>query len=336
MERSAIRGRRSNSDRPPCRGGATSLVIAMAVHGIALLRSPAFRAFSACHRMLSVTMWHSHGSGRSRRRTRLLTCTNILFLLAAVISSARAQTAAVAEPAQPPASQPVSITLEEAIHRAQANEPSYATAVADSRSAALDRSIARSALLPGVTYHHQYLYTQPNGVLSQASQGTASQPPPRFIANNTVHEYMSQRIVDETIGVAQVAGLRYASAAAALAAAQLKIARRGLVATVTSLYYGAIASDHKLAIAERARAEAADFTGLTGKREQQRESAHADVVKAQLQQQQRDRDLSDARLPAEKARLELGVLLFPDPRTPYALAVTESSPQLASRTDATQ
>ena len=287
--------------------------------------------------MLSVTMWHSHGLGRRRRRNPLLTCTNILFLLAAAIASARAQTAvAVAEPAQPPASQPVSITLEEAIHRAQANEPSYATAVADSRSAALDRSIARSALLPGVTYHNQYLYTQPNGVLSQASQGTASQPPPRFIANNTVHEYMSQGIVDETIGVAQVAGLRHASAAAALASAQLEIARRGLVATVTSLYYGAIASDHKLAIAERAHAEAADFTGLTGKREQQRESAHADVVKAQLQQQQRERDLSDARLAAERARLELGVLLFPDPRTPYLLAVTEPSPQLASRTDVEQ
>ena len=57
--------------------------------------------------------------------------------------------------------QPVSITLEEAIHRAQANEPSYATALADSRVAALDRSIARAALLPGVTYHNQYLYTQP-------------------------------------------------------------------------------------------------------------------------------------------------------------------------------
>jgi outer membrane protein TolC len=267
----------------------------------------------------------------------LSTCTNILFLFAAAISSAPAQTTvAVAEPAQPPASQPVSITLEEAIHRARANEPSYATAVADSRSAALDRSIARSALMPGITYHNQYLYTQPNGVLSPASQGTASQPPPRFIANNTVHEYMSQGVVNETVGVAEWAAVRHASAAAVLAAAQLEIARRGLVATVTSLYYGAIASDHRLAIADRARAEAADFTGLTGKREQQRESAHADVVKAQLQQQQRERDLSDARLVAEKARLELGVLLFPDPRTPYVLAASDTSPQLAARPDVEQ
>ena len=49
-----------------------------------------------------------------------------------------------------------------------------------------------------------------------------------------------------------------------------------------------------------------------------REVAHADVVKAQLQQQQRQRDLGDARLAADRARLELAVLLFPDPRNPYS------------------
>jgi len=53
---------------------------------------------------------------------------------------------------------------------------------------------------------------------------------------------------------------------------------------------------------------------LTGKREQAREAANADVVKAQLLEQQRQRDLSDARVTAEKARLELGVLLFADPK----------------------
>ena len=56
---------------------------------------------------------------------------------------------------------------------------------------------------------------------------------------------------------------------------------------------------------------------MTQKREAAREVARADVVKAQLLQQQRQRDLSDATLAADKARLELAVLLFPDPRTPY-------------------
>jgi outer membrane protein TolC len=218
--------------------------------------------------------------------------------------------------------------------RAQVNEPTYATAVADSRSAALDRSIARSALLPGITYHNQYLYTQGTGLATPSSQGpsTAAQ---RFIANNAVHEYMSQGVVSETIGFAEIAGVRRANAAAAMAAAELEISRRGLMAAVSGLFYGVLAADRKLVIAEQARAETDDFTSLTNKREQQREAAHADVVKAQLQQQQRERELSDARLAAEKARLELGVLLFPDPRTPYTLSAHDN-PQLASRADIEQ
>jgi outer membrane protein TolC len=261
-----------------------------------------------------------------------------VFSIVAVAPS-RAQDApssasVTAMPAAPPSSGP--ITLADAIARAKANEPSYATAVADSRVAGLDRSIARAGLLPSVTYHNQALYTQPNGLFNQAGQGASTQPAPRFIANNTVHEYTSQAVVDETIGLGQVAGVRRADAAAAVATAALEIARRGLVSTVTGLYFGVMAADNKVAIAERAHTEAADFTSLTGKREQGREAAHADVVKAQLQEQQRQRELSDARLAAEKARLELGVLLFPDPRTPYTLASPESPAPLASRSEIEQ
>ncbi len=265
-----------------------------------------------------------------RRRYAVCLSTSLIFLVSAVSAGAQDAASGAALPAVPP---PVSITLEEAIHRAQASEPNYATALADSRVAALDRSIAKAALLPGVTYHNQYLYTQP--LVNRAGQPLSSPSTPRFIANNAAHEYFSQGVVDETIGVAQVADVRRASAAAALAAAELEISRRGLVSTVSGLYYGVIAADHKLTIAERARTEASDFTSLTGKREQQRESAHADVVKAQLQQQQRERELSDARLAVEKARLELGVLLFPDPRTAYTVAAPDS-PQLASRAEVEQ
>ena len=97
--------------------------------------------------------------------------------------------------------------------------------------------------------------------------------------------------LEETLSLGAFSGVRRADAAAAVAAAELEIARRGLVATVTGLYYGLSAADHKLAIAQRATGEAADFTKLTSQREQVRESAHADTVKAQLQQQQRDREL---------------------------------------------
>ena len=75
------------------------------------------------------------------------------------------------------------------------------------------------------------------------------------------------------------------------------------------------------------------MTKLTGQREQAREVAHADVVKAQLQQQQRDRDLSDAKLNAQKTRLDLGVLLFPDPRTPYTVAIPDTGAAVPERAD---
>ncbi|MFZ1087231.1 MAG: TolC family protein [Terracidiphilus sp.] len=221
------------------------------------------------------------------------------------------------------------ISLQEAILRAQANEPSYASAVAGSRTANLDRSIAQSALLPSIDFHNQGLYTQPS---LRAGQ-TSSQSSPRFIANNAVREYTSQGVVNETIGLNSIADLRRANATALKAAAEQEIARRGLVVTVTELYFGVIGSDHRAAIAEQAHREAAEFLSLTEKREAGREAAHADVVKAQLEEQRSNRELLNARLNSEKAHLELGILLFSDPRTPYTLVDTGNPAPLASRAD---
>jgi len=226
------------------------------------------------------------------------------------------------------------ITLEEAIHRAQSSEANYAAAAAEGSSARLDRNIEYAGLLPSVTYNNSILYTEPQRPYSKSSSAPgSSEPTPIYIANNAPREYVSQGAVSETIGLASVAGAQRASALAAQAAAGQEIARRGLVSAVVSLFYGSLAADHKLAVAERAGQEAADFAKLTGQREQARESAHADVVKAQLQEQSRQRELGDARVAAEKARLELGVLLFPDPRTPYTLSAPDAAPVLASRED---
>jgi outer membrane protein TolC len=156
---------------------------------------------------------------------------------------------------------------------------------------------------------------------------------PRFIANNAVHEYTSQGVVSETIGLQQITAVSRADATAAVASAELEIARRGLTATVVSLFYGSVVADHKVAIAQRAAREASSFTQLTQQRESAREAAHADVVKAELQQQQRDRDVADALLQQQKSHLELGVLLFPDPRTPFRLATASDVPSLAPRAD---
>ncbi len=210
-----------------------------------------------------------------------------------------------------------SMPLSEAIRRAEANEPVFAASLATQKSAAIDSYLAKAAMLPSVTYHNQVLFTQSDGKTNQGGQ-IGTQSAPIFIANNAVHEYTSQASINETIGLKQVADAHVASAVAARASAELEVARRGLVSTVVMLYYQVSAAETKRLLFTQALQEAATFTDLTQKREAAREVAHADVVKAQLQQQQRQLDSSDAGVAADRARLELAVLLFPDPRTPYA------------------
>jgi outer membrane protein TolC len=227
---------------------------------------------------------------------------------------------------------PRHLALAEAIKQAEANEPAFAAALAIQRSSRIDGYLAKAALLPSVTYHNQALYTQPNGQTNQGGQ-VGSQSAPIFIANNAVHEYASQAVVNETIGVKQFADAEVASANAARATAELEVARRGLVSTVVSLYYTVATTQEKAKIQAEAFTEARDFMLLTQKRETAREVAHADVVKAQLQTQQRQRDLTDARVAADKARVELGVLLFPDPRTPYTTDAPATMSALPTRAE---
>jgi outer membrane protein TolC len=247
-------------------------------------------------------------SGKSIRLVLLIACR---FSLSSVM--APCQSSAVVVTGAPNV---LVISLDEAIQRAEANQPAFATAVAQDRISQLERSNARATLLPSATYHNQYLFTQGSGTQDRVNQ-LATGSSPRFIANNAVHEYASEGVVNETIGLAQIGAVRLAEANAAVGAAELEVARRGLISTVVTLFYEMVANQAKLAAAGRAKAEADDFVKLTEEREAARESAHADVVKAQLEQQQRTRALADLREAEVKARLELGVLLYPDPRTDF-------------------
>jgi outer membrane protein len=269
---------------------------------------------------------------------RLCRVTIQFVCLTALVSAAVAQLT-VSPSSAPAASQ--TITLDEAISRARANEPRFAAAVAASKNAALDQSIARAALLPNAMFNNEFIYSQPNHcpntnkicVANSEAGGSSVPAPVRFIANNAVHEYVDQASVTETIGAQQFNALSKASVSVAVAKAELEVARRGLVVTVAGLFYSASVSNRKVQVAQRAANEAADLTKVTKQREAEREVAHADVVKAQLQQLQRDRDLKEALLAADKARLELGVLLFPDPRTDYTLTVPEVPTSVPARID---
>jgi outer membrane protein len=225
------------------------------------------------------------------------------------------------------ANAPQHVSLQDAIQLSRTNEVNFASAIATERSARIDAYLAKTGLLPSVSYHNQVLYTQPNGQTNQGGQA-GTQASPIFIANNAIHEYTSQASIDERIGLRQFSDAEVASANAARAAAELEVARRGLVSTVVSLYYSVSTSDRKQILLTQALIEAQAFTATTQKREAAREVAHADVVKALLQQQQKQRDLSDAIVAAQKAKLELAVLLFPDPRTQYTTDFPSMAPGL--------
>lgn len=210
----------------------------------------------------------------------------------------------------PPASATLRLTLEDALARARKNSTQFQAAQTDAAIARQDRYQAAAALLPSVTYNNQALYTQSNGLGN----------PVRFIANNAVHEYVSQANVHESIDLLSISNFRRASAAAALAKARAEIASRGLVVTVVHSYYAVAAAQQKLESAKKSADEGDRFLDLTQNLEKGGEVAHSDVIKAELQMQERRRQLLEAQLGLLNARLDFAVLIFPDFNDNFELA----------------
>ncbi len=210
--------------------------------------------------------------------------------------NARAQSLATA-----PTGTPLRITLQDALALARKNEPTYHSAVTAAGLAREDRAQARDVLLPNVNFNTSVLYTQPN------SFGGV-----RYIANNAPREYISQGNVHQQLDLAALAAYRRSAALAAVAKAQAEIASRGLVVTVMQRYFGAAAAEQKLADAHRTSDEGDKFLALTKDLEKAGEVAHSDVIKAELQMQDRHRQFMEAQLALLNARLDLSVLLFPD------------------------
>jgi outer membrane protein TolC len=165
-----------------------------------------------------------------------------------------------------------------------------------------DRRQVLAGLLPSVNYNNSAIYTQGNGVNS----------PVKFIANNAVHEYISQGNVHEVFDIAGVAEARRAAAAAAAARARAEIASRGLIVTIVQAYFSLAAAQRKLEAAQSAAKEGDSFLALTRNLESGGEVAHSDVIKSELQANERQRQLREANLSVLNTRLDLAVLIFPD------------------------
>ncbi len=225
---------------------------------------------------------------------------------------------------------PLTITLQDALQRARQNDPQYrSVAVTDLGVARQDRVQARAGLLPSVNYNNSFIYTQGAGPQpANCASTTAGCPASRFIANNGVHEYISQANLHEGLSLGTFADERRSAAAFAQARARAEIAARGLVVTVTQAYYGLVVAQRKYSTAQRASAEADRFLDISVKLENGGEVAHADVIKARIQAQQVQRDLQEAQLDMNRTRLDLAVLLFPDFNQDFTVVDDLQTPEL--------
>ena len=204
------------------------------------------------------------------------------------------QTASTASPA-------VRLTLQQALDLARKNSTQFQAVLTEASLAREDRVQARDSLLPGVGFTTSALYTQPN------SLGGV-----KYIANNAPHEYVSQGNVHQQLDLASVASYRRTAALAAASRARAEVASRGLVVTVVQDYFTVGAAEQKLATARKNAEEGEKFLQLTESLEKGGEVAHSDVIKAELQVQDRRRQSQEAQLALLNARLDLAVLIFPD------------------------
>jgi outer membrane protein TolC len=211
---------------------------------------------------------------------------------------------------QSPGVTPIRITLQNALERARTNSQPFQSATIAAELVHEDRIQARAALLPSVNYMNQFIYTEPNGTPSGV-----------FVANDGVHVYNNQAVVHADIfAPGKHTEYQRTIAAEAVARARADIAGRGVVATVVQNYYGLSSAQRKYANAQQSLREAEQFADITQKQERGGEVAHSDVVKAQIQLEQRRRDLQEAQLAVEKSRVGLAVLVFRDFQQDFTIA----------------
>src|ERR1043165_3397198 len=223
----------------------------------------------------------------------------IFFLL--WLAAAHAQTT-------PPAPT-LTLTLEDALTRARANAQQLLSADLAARIAHEDRVQAKAAMLPTATWQNAFIYTQPNGTPSGV-----------FIPNDGPHVYFNTvNAHAEPYSLGRRADYQVAIAAEAVARAKAEIARRGLYSTVVQSYYSMVVAQRKVANARWGLDEPRRMLDITQKQEAGGEVSHADVVKAQIQAVQRERDLQEAQLALDKARIGFAVFLFPDFRQDFTV-----------------
>jgi outer membrane protein TolC len=200
-------------------------------------------------------------------------------------------------------SAPLTLTLQDALARAQLNAPQFLSAVSDLNVAHEDVFQAKGARRPTLSGRSEYLGTQGNGVISGG----------RYVTNDGVHVYRDWAVLhqDFTAGLSKTAYQR-AEVAEALARAKVEVARRGVAVTTTRAYYALLTAERKYATAQTALDQARQYLDISQRLELGGEVAHSDVVKSQLQYAAQEQAFRESKLAMDNARLDLAVLLFRD------------------------
>lgn len=211
-------------------------------------------------------------------------------------------TVQLAAPPSTSTAPPMTLTLADAISRAEKNSPDFQFAATQVKLAQHNQVQARAAMLPSISGRVDY----------QNTQGNKISPVGRFVSNDGIHLYRAWAVAKEDMppGFFFRAGPRAAAYESAIATAQREIALRGLRVTVTHNYYALLIAQRVYANAQQNLASAQHFLQISQSLEQGGEVAHTDVIRFQLQQSQAERDLQESQLSLSNAQVNLAVLLF--------------------------
>jgi outer membrane protein len=196
---------------------------------------------------------------------------------------------AASQPAQQTIPSPGQISLDEVLRLANSQVSAFQQAQLNERVAAEEVRQARAAFLPKVSGPVDYIYTSPAFGIRPRT--------PSFIANNAISEYQALVNVAGDIDISGRLRATLARNRALLDAtrAGTEVARRELRQASVEAYYGLALAAAQRRAAEQNLAAAKQFQDITALLLNGGEVAAVDLTRAQLQTNERQNELEQAR-----------------------------------------
>jgi outer membrane protein TolC len=215
-------------------------------------------------------------------------------------------TPAGAQAGQQSGQSPGQLGLDEVLRLANAQVSGLRQAQLNERVAEEDVRQARAAFLPKVTAPLDYIYTSPARGLAQGQPRVQS-----YIANNAIGEYQALVNVAGDIDLSGRLRATLARSRALLDAARAgtAVAQRALRQATVEAYYGLALTTAQRRAAEQNLAAAREFEHITSLLLSGGEVAPVDLTRAQLQTNQREGELEQARAAEEVAAAALRVFV---------------------------